>query len=330
MKHAPVRRSFEDYMLPALKGLQVLDQKSENASEGVHIRRLRDWIKDQLGLTKEETTILIPSGRITEFIQRVSWAVHGMLKAELIKRVGHGKYKILEEGEKLLMAEPEKIDKELLRGYPSYVLWQNEITASSRVSRISANAEGDRVDTVNDAEEDPLLLLEKAVEYYNRTLERELLDLVMQSDYSVLERLVVDLLIRLGYGDGNPERGYPTRLTGDGGIDGVIEEDSLGLEKILIQAKRYNEDRGVGPDTIQSFIGAMDQRGASKGVFVTTSKFTDSAKTVVREVTNKYIALIDGAKLARLMRENKIGVRDVTAYWKMIIDESYFDDSDES
>lgn len=328
-KQFVTRLSFEDYMLPALKGLQTLGNEPENAVGGVHIRTLRDWIKNHLSLTDEETTILLPSGRVTEFAQRVSWAVHSIFKAELIERVGHGKYRILEQGEDLLKEEIEKIDRKQLQFYPSYAIWQEEMAAPNRASQMNPSVENDNTESVNKVEDDPYLVLEQAVEYYNRVLESDLLDMVKNANYLVLERLVVDLLIKLGYGDGNPERGHLTKSSGDGGIDGVIEEDSLGLGKILIQAKRYTES-SIGSGAVQSFVGAMTQRGANKGVFVTTSKFSDEAQGVVKAVTDKHIALIDGVKLARLMRENEIGVRDVTAYWKMKIDESYFDDNEES
>jgi len=153
----------------------------------------------------------------------------------------------------------------------------------------------------------------------------ELLAAARQTTPARFERLVVDLLIAMGYGGGDPARGRPTQLSADGGIDGVVNEDALGLDAVYVQAKRYAAENRVGRPALQAFVGAMHGEGASKGVFVTTSGFSRESMEYVRTVAQR-IVLIDGARLARLMIAHGVGVRTRRVVELRDLDEAFFDD----
>lgn len=324
-KQAAKSRTFDGYMLPALTGLRELGDRTENAGGGVHIRVLRDWIKNHLSLTEEETAILLPSGKVTVFSQRVSWAVHWIAKAGLIERVERGKYRILENGRNLLKDKPEKIDKKLLqKNYPAFAAWHDELRSSSRALRLGSNAGGDSTDSVNEIEEDPLLALEQAAEHYNRVMENDILERVLIAPAFLLEQIAERLLVALGYGEGKV-----TGKSGDGGVDVVIKQDALGLDKIFVQVKRFAPNNTVGENYLRDFVGSLEKERTKKGVFITTSRFTAAAETYVKDLASSHsIVLVDGSNLARMMRKHNVGVRQETAYWKVSIDEDFFDECD--
>ena len=300
---------FQSLMLPALKAL------SDGAEKP--ISEIRNYIAKAQGLTPEDMRELLPNGRQPVFVNRVSWALIYLGRAGLSERVRRGAWRLTTEGESLLVDEPPRIDMNYLRNYPAYVAWRAGKNTSSS-SEDAALVPPD--DSANTPEEE----LERVVQQLCDELEADVLDRVREAPPAFLEQVVVDLLIAMGYGKGDAAMGRVTGRSGDGGIDGKIREDALGLDEVYVQAKRYADGNTVGEGELRNFAGAIDAAGTTKGVFVTTSGFTSAAKNYVAR-SPKRIVLIDGEELARLMVVYSIGVRTRIHHEIKRIDEDYFD-----
>ena len=300
---------FQSLMLPALKALSGGAEKP--------VSEIRNHIAETQGLTLEEMQELLPSGRQPVFVNRVSWALIHLSRAGLSERVRRSVWRLTTEGEKLLANEPRRIDMNYLRNYPAYVAWQpgkNTPPLSEDAARMPPD------DSANTPEEE----LERVVQQLCDELEADVLDRVRKAPPAFLEQVVVDLLIAMGYGKGDAAMGRVTGRSGDGGIDGKIREDALGLDEVYVQAKKYADGNTVGEGEVRNFAGAIDAAGTTKGVFVTTSGFTSAAKDYVAR-SPKRIVLIDGEELARLMVVHSIGVRTRIRHEIKRIDEGYFD-----
>jgi restriction system protein len=270
------------------------------------------------GLTPEDMQELLSSGQPV-FTNRISWAVVYVAGAGLVEKVRRGVYRLTAGGERLLAQAPARIDKNVLRNYPAYVEWSARKSVRSP-NRDTAPAPPD------DSADTPEEVLDRAARQLHGALEGDVLDRVREAAPEFLERLVVDLLIAIGYGGGDAERGRVTGRSGDGGIDGTIREDALGLDEVYLQAKKY-AGTTVGEGDLRNFAGAIDAANTTKGVFVTTAGFTKSAKDFVAK-SPKRIVLIDGEKLACLMVDNDIGVRTWAKHEVKRIDDDYFDRED--
>ena len=254
---------FQSLMLPALKAL------SDGAEKPVS--EIRNHIAEVQGLTPKEMQELLPSGRQSVFVNRVSWALMYLGRAGLSERVRRGIWRLTEEGDKLLANAPPRIDMNYLRNYPAYVAWRTGKNTSSS-SEDAALIPPD--DSANTPEEE----LDRVVQQLRYDLEADVLNRVRTAPPAFLEQVVVDLLVAMGYGGGDAERGRVTGRSGDGGIDGTIREDALGLDEVYVQAKKYADGNTVGEGDLRNFAGAIDAAGTTKGVFVTTSGFTSAAK----------------------------------------------------
>ena len=300
---------FQSLMLPALKAL------SDGAEKPVS--EIRNHIAEVQGLTPEEMQELLPSGRQSVFVNRVSWALMYLGRAGLSERVRRGVWRLTEEGENLLADAPPRIDMNYLRNYPAYVTWRTgKNTSSSSEDAVLIPPD----DSANTPEEE----LDRVVQQLRYELEADVLNRVRTAPPAFLEQVVVDLLVAMGYGGGDAERGRVTGRSGDGGIDGTIREDALGLDEVYVQAKKYADSNTVGEGDLRNFAGAIDAAGTTKGVFVTTSGFTNAAKDYVAR-SPKRIVLIDGEELARLMVAHNIGVRTRIRHEIKWVDEDYFD-----
>ena len=300
---------FQSLMLPAVKALAGGDE--------IPSSELRARIAVAEGLTSEDTREMLPSGRQTTFKNRVSWVISYLGCAGLTERVRRGVYRLTTEGETLLADPPSRIDINYLRRYPAFVAWRSgEGAPSSNDDAVAAQSKAS-MDTPEEA-------LEKAARFLRESLEAEVLDQVRNAEPDFLERAVVDLLITMGYGGGDAAMGRVTGRSGDGGIDGTIRKDALGLDEVYLQAKRYGDGNTVGQGDLRNFAGAIDAAGTTKGVFVTTASFTRAARKYVAR-SPKRIILIDGAELARLMVQYGIGVRTRVRHEVKRIDEDYFD-----
>jgi restriction system protein len=291
-------------MLPVLRAL----------SEGpVRAPELIGRMAAAFGLTEEERAKLLPSGRQAVINNRVHWALTYLHRAGLVERVRRGEYALSGPGRVLLDRPPERITLAFLtKHYPGVRAFRGETESTPGGETLLFEAPADSTAA-------PILVatpeerLSQAVAEMKAKLAGELLDRLRAMSPDAFEEIIVQLLIALGFGGGpSLARGESIGKSGDGGVDGVLREDALGLDVIYIQAKRNGADNAVGPDRIQAFAGSLLERGATKGVFATTSRFTDAAKKAAERLsTQRRIVLIDGEELARLMIEHGVGVRTV-------------------
>ena len=297
---------FQSLMLPSLRALASGDETP--------IANVRARVAESESLSAEDLREMVPSGRQTIFTNRVSWAVIYMERAGLVERVRRAVYRLTDEGERLIRKDPARIDMNVLREYPKYVAWR--IVSTPQEESKSKTKPTDSTDTPEEA-------LEHAAQQVRRELEYDVLDRVRKAEPAFLEQVVIDLLIAMGYGGGDSAMGQVTGRSGDGGIDGTIREDALGLDEVYVQAKKYADGNTVGESALRNFAGAIDAAGTNKGVFVTTASFTPAARRYVAR-SPKRIVLIDGEELARLMVAHDVGVRTRVSYEVKRIDEDYF------
>ena len=261
---------------------------------------------------------MLSSGRQPVFANRISWAVIYMERAGLLERTRRGVYRLMPEGKHLLSQSPSSINLNRLQGYPSYAEWIRRSPSSDEKDEKVVNEQS------SGPKETPDEALSQAAGQLRSALEADVLHRLRNAAPTFLEKAIVDLLISMGYGGGDATMGRVTGRSGDGGVDGTIREDALGLDEVYVQAKKYTEGNTVGEGDLRNFAGAIDAAGTTKGVFVTTASFTQSAKDYVRR-SPKRIVLIDGAELARLMVRHGVGVRTHVRYEVKRIDQDYFD-----
>ena len=299
---------YQSLMLPCLRAL-------EHEAE-LPLRDTRARVAETERLSPEDTREMLGSGQQTAFANRVGWAMTYNVHAGLVQRVRRGVHRLTPEGRQVLSATPTRIDLQTLSQYPSFVEWYRR-KGGPATRRSDSRPQGDPAETPEEA-------LGRAAEQLREQVRGELLVRVRDASPAFLERVVVDLLTAMGYGGGDPDMGRVTGRSGDGGIDGTIREDALGLDEVYVQAKRYSAGTNVGESDLRNFAGAIDAAGTTKGVFVTTSAFTRAAKDYVNR-SPKRIVLIDGEELGRLMEVHSVGVRTRVRHEVKLIDEDYFD-----
>ena len=295
---------FQSIMLPLLKF--VGDRKEHSLRETI------EALSEEFDLTDEERQELLPSGQQATFGNRVGWARTYMKKAGLVKSTRRGYFQITERGLDVLRQNPPKISTAFLKQFPEFVEFQ-----TPRRGTKGEAIEQDIVETQQTPEEE----IEAVYQRLRQSLATELLQTIKGCSPAFFERLVVDLLIKMGYGGTRKDAGEAIGKSNDGGIDGIIKEDRLGLDIVYIQAKRW--DSPVGRPEIQKFAGALQGQRARKGIFITTSTFTNTAQGYVALIDSK-IVLIDGNLLAQLMIDHNIGVTTATSYELKRIDSDYF------
>jgi restriction system protein len=299
---------FQSFLRPVL---EVLRDGKEHKFQDVH-----DSIAKKLALTTAQLEELLPSGKQTRFRNRIAWAISFLKAAELLERKGRSIIAITPLGTTELGIGPERIDIRYLMKFPKFREFR---TGKGSGPEVSAKDESDSLD------ETPLEQIESAYDRIRKELSAEILDRVVKSPPVFFERLVVDLLLRMGYGGSRRDAGAAIGKTGDDGIDGVIKEDRLGLDLVAIQAKRWATGT-VGRPDVQAFSGSLDGQGAKKGVFITTSKFSNEARDYVRRIGDKKIILIDGDQLAELMIDFGVGTVVQDTYEIRKIDLDYFEE----
>ena len=283
------------------------------------IRRSRDVIEamaDEFGLTPEERSAKVPSGQ-KRIDNRAGWAMSYLSQAGLIERPGRGLVKISDEGRAALDKYPQRIDAKALEAYPSYLEFRDR-----KRGRSADDGGGTEKPSGDDEDSSTPNDLAERAERINRTaVEREVLAAALKLSPTGFEELVVRLLDRMGYGRaGSAHRTAPS---GDGGIDGIISQDPLGLDRIYIQAKRYT-DTPVDRPAIHGFAGALLSKQGDRGVFITTSRFTKGARDEAEHI-NARIELIDGSRLAELLVQYGIGVQPEQSVTLYRLDEDFFD-----
>lgn len=295
---------FQSMMLPLLRFIG--DGKSHSMKEAV------DSISDVFNLSEEDKNEILSKGNQTRLVNRVGWARTYMKKAGLIESPSRGNIKITNEGQKLLKQSPDFINSSFLKKYPGFLEFKS-------ISNNSLEGEEEK-DEELEMEKTPNELIEKGYAIIRGNLSQEILDRLRKETPSFFEKVILDLLSLMGYGDGEV-----TGRTGDGGIDGFVDQDKLGLDKIYFQAKRFNEGNNISASMIRDFVGALDLRGASKGVFITTSKFPKNSNEIVSR-SQKSIVLVGGEKLVGLMIDYNLGVAVEKNYELKRIDLDYFEE----
>lgn len=294
---------FQTIMLPLLR---VMSDGQEHS-----IQELTDRLAKEFSLSEEELRELLPSGKQTIFYNRVGWAKTYLSKTRLLEMTRRSYYRITDRGKQVLSTNPPRIDLKFLEQFPEYLEFRER--------------EGDRrkpkQPKFDEEERTPEEILEEAYQEIKNSLAQELLNLVKESHPSFFERLVVELLVKMGYGGSRRDAARAVGQAGDEGIDGIIDEDRLGLDTIYIQAKRW--DNVVGRPEIQKFVGALMGKRAKKGIFITTSTFSNEAINYVSNIDSK-VVLIDGKRLAELMIDYDVGVTTVSTYQLKRVDSDYF------
>jgi restriction system protein len=255
---------------------------------------------------------LLPSGTQPVFTNRVAWACIYLQRAGLLERPRRGRYRITERGSSVLKEKPGKIDIKYLQQFPEFIKFR-EIKKQEK-EQPDGNDEEEKVTS-------PEETLESAYQELKHNLATDIVQTLKDCSSQFFERLVIDVLLEMGYGGSRKEAGEAIGRAGDEGIDGIIKEDKLGLDIIYIQAKRW--DSTVGRPEIQKFAGALQGQRARKGIFITTSDFSKDAIQYVNNIDSKII-LIDGRRLAELMIEHNVGVSTVASYQIKKIDSDYF------
>jgi restriction system protein len=286
------------------------------------VRRVVPDITDPVGqrfnLTPEDRDQMLPSGLQRTFVNRTHWAVTYMAKAGLLARPARGRVEITDLGRQALAKRPGKIDVTFLMDYPGFEEFRTKTKPKV----------GGEVTGVGLAQEkNPEELLYTTYDALRQSVEADMLDRLQAPAYpwEAFERLVVDLLGAMGYGSSTDvTRLRVTKLTGDEGIDGIIDEDKLGLDAVYIQAKKYQAKTGVGRPALQAFAGSLEGQRASKGVFFTTSFFTSEAQEYVRRISRR-VVLIDGSALTKLMYDYGIGLRLARTLPVKQVDDAYFE-----
>lgn len=280
------------------------------------VREIRGLVAAHFELSDEDLRELVPSGQKPLFHDRASWAITYMKQAGLLDRPRRGVYVITDRGAEVLRRHPDRIDNTVLEQFPEFRKFR-ELSNRSNASTPRQPAT-EAVEETQTPEES----LEAAYSRLRSAIETELLQHVKNASPEFFERLVVQLLVAMGYGGSLKDAGQAIGRSGDGGIDGIIKEDRLGLDVIHIQAKRWN-DRTVGRPDVQSFAGSLDGVRAKKGIFITTSTFSAEARQYVERI-DKRIVLIDGNQLASLMYDYGIGVATTASYAVKRVDPDYF------
>jgi restriction system protein len=305
---------FQTLMLPVLR----LAAASETRIAECAVK-----IANEFHLSDADVAELLPSGKQTRFKNRLNWAKSYLGQAGLIETTKRGYFRATQAGRDVLQSGVAKIDKPYLERFPSYLEFKARSGQNGeeepQVLAVASQAQNSKT---------PEERIDAAALEINGQLRTQLLQQIMEATPGFFEKLIVDLLIAMGYGGDRAEAGRRIGGTGDGGVDGVIDQDSLGLDMVYLQAKRYKADSTVGESQIREFSGALLGKGASKGVFVTTSRFSESARKFAEAMRQQRLVLIDGEELTRLMIKHSVGVRSERVVELKKIDLDYFDEEE--
>lgn len=305
---------YQSVMLPVL----VAAARGE-----VRISAVTEELATNLGLTPEEKAQLLPSGKQAVFANRVNWAKTYLTQAGLLETTRRAHFRILPRGAEVLKSSPHRIDNTFLNQFPEFRAFKERARSSQdgtpdplpNSEPISLTSEADTPDEV----------MRRAQSQIHSALAKELLDRIRAASPEFFERLIVNLLLGMGYGGAQrQDAGRALGRAGDDGVDGVIDQDALGLDRVYIQAKRYAEGNNVGSAAIRDFFGSLDRHKAAKGLFVTTSAFSNSARETAEHLS-KRIVLVDGELLTALMIRHDVGCRVEDTLYIKKLDEEFFD-----
>lgn len=294
---------YQSFILPILEFCG--DEKEHTAKETYH------YLAKRFDMSEEDQNEFLPSGRQSRFENRASWARHYLKHARLLDMPSRGTMKITQRGLELLQSKPSKITKEFLMQYEEFVDFQ------TRRNKKGKESDG----TVSFDSLSPMEVFEESYQKLQLELIQDILENLHSVSPSRFEELVVEVLVKMGYGGTLKDAGKAVGKSGDGGIDGIINEDRLGLDVIYIQAKRW--EGNVSRPEVQKFAGALMMKKAKKGIFITTSDYTKDACDYVTQIDHKII-LINGEELAQYMIEYNLGVTTLSSYKIKRLDTDYF------
>lgn len=296
---------FQGFMLPILN---LFSDGNKHTT-----KECMETVIKYFNLSDEDVKLTVPSGKQTLVANRVYWSLTYLKKSLLLQTIERGIYKITSRGKELLDTSPVRIDKKLLSKYEEYRIFSNQ-EKGVETNNLESND-----NTLEITPEENIDLI------YNKIksqLSDDLLEIILDKDPYYFERLVMDVLTKMGYGDINDNQNMVTKKSGDEGIDGIINQDKLGLDKIYVQAKRWNNV--VRRPELQKFVGALSTKKSNKGIFITTSDFTKDAREYVTNLSQTII-LINGKDLTKLMIEYNVGVQSNYSYEIKKIDNDYFE-----
>lgn len=293
-------------MRPALVAIDGDEPKSH--------AQIRDSVAAALGVSDEERLLMIPSGRQELFTNRVAWALTHMTQAGLLTRPQRGRYLLTERGKQVLRSHPDRVDVSVLAQFPEYQQFRNRRSETALADTETSAAAGDI---------SPTEAVGAIIEDSHSALAEELLDRILAQPPTFLETLALKLLRAMGYG-GREALLEHTGKSGDSGLDGIVRQDALGLDLVGVQAKRYDRDNTVGRPEIQAFVGALQGAQTSRGVFVTTGRFSSGARGFADGVGMR-LRLIDGRELTKLMVRYNVGVQVRDTFQLKQIDEEEFE-----
>lgn len=300
---------YQSIMLPLLR--------LSATSGAISIRNAVEELAKVFDLTDEELATLLPSGRQAVFNNRVAWAKTYLMQAGLLEATTRGVFRLTGSGSKFLESNPDKVNVKTLEQFPKFIEFRSRAKKDENQSDSFVADEEEKQQT-------PQELMESLYLKTRNGLATELLDIIKSCSPSFFEQLVVDLIVAMGYGGSYSEAGKALGKSGDGGIDGIVKEDKLGLDIIYLQAKRW--EGTVGRPEIQKFAGALEGQRASKGIFITTSGFTREAAEYVSLIRAKII-LIDGMQLSNYMINHNVGISNSAVYEMKRIDFEYFNEA---
>ncbi|HYK35623.1 restriction endonuclease [Alloacidobacterium sp.] len=299
---------YQSLMLPVLRA----------AAKGeVRLGYVVEQLADELHLSEDERTELLPSGTQT-LANRVGWAKTYLAKAGLIASNRRAHYSLTERGREVLASNPARIDNNLLMKFEEFRQFRDR-----SASKLPAQSVPLAMLPPAEVKETPDEIIREAHKQLETALAEELIDRVRQMSPAFFERLVIRLLLSMGYGGSVEEAGRALGRSGDDGVDGVVDQDALGLDRVYVQAKRYSDSHSIGAGAVRDFFGSLDRHKAAKGLLVTTSSFSSSAKETA-EFLSKRIVLIDGVQLAKLMIRYDVGCKVEEAIYLKKVDEDFF------
>lgn len=298
--------NFQSFFLPLLESLA--DKQEHNIKDLVPV------LADRLNLTKEQRAEMIPSQRQPTLYNRVLWANTYLKKAGLIQSSKRGVVSITKRGEDVLSQKPKELNSTFLKQFPEFVAFQ---------TIKKSNDEEETIIQSYDQEQDPQTVLSSAYETINRALADNLMEVIMSKDSYFFERLVVELLVKMGYSN-EDSASFVTKQSGDNGVDGIIRKDKLGFDLVGVQAKQWDKSSSVGRPEIQKFAGALGGLDIANGVFVTTASFSKQAREYKH--TGIKIVLIDGDELTRLMINYNVGIQTERTMEFKKIDTDFFEE----
>lgn len=302
---------YQSLMLPVLK---------QAAAGEVRIGDVVDTLAAEFQLTDEELAELIPSGKQSTFSNRVHWAKSYLKQAGLVEATKRAHFAITLRGKQVLSDNIQKIDIKFLKQFDEFIAFQNRTNDDAQAD-VPAATSADIQLPDSQTPDDLMRLTSRTI---HAALGNDILDRLRVSKPAFFERVVVQLLLAMGYGGTLAQAGRAICKSGDNGVDGVIDQDTLGLDRVYVQAKRYAEDTTVGAGDIRDFFGSLDMHKATKGLFVTTSSFTKAAMETAEKL-GKRIVLVDGRDLTKLMIRFNVGCRVEEVFEMKKIDEEFFE-----